>query len=227
MAKTKLSRKELLKKPDEFITFSTRAIIFAKKHSRKMQYLGAVLVCLILIYLGINTYLKHINKKGQEAYNMAYYAMIKNMDPEKNQEELKKSEEIFNEVIDRYGSSKAARLALPELAYIKFQQKKYDEAITLYREFLNKVSNDPYKSLGMMALAVCYEEKGEYETEIKTLEQIRFGPDDSIKEQAMLSLARVYRLEHKMDKSNEILKEFVEKFKNSPFLPIAKAYLKP
>ncbi|MFC1820253.1 tetratricopeptide repeat protein [Thermodesulfobacteriota bacterium] len=227
MPKTKVSRKELLKKPDEFITFSARVIIYAREHSRQVGYLGAVVVGLILIYLGINTYMNYVNKKGQNMYNMAYYTIVKNLGVEKNQEDLKKSEELFNQVIDKYGISKAARLALPELAYVKFLQKEYDEAISKYQEFLNEVSDDPYQSLARMALAVCYEEKGEFEKALQTLEQIGSGPDDFFKEQAMLSLARVYRITHKEEKSNEILNEFIERFEASPFLPIAKAYLKP
>jgi predicted negative regulator of RcsB-dependent stress response len=227
MAKIKVSRKELLKKPDEFITFSARSITFVKEHSRKFTYLGIVIVCLILIFIGVNIYIKYIEKKGQTTYSMAYYTIAKNMGVEKNKDDLQKSEELLDQVIHEYGLSKAARLALPELAYLKFLQKQYDEAISGYQEFLNKVSDEPYQSLARIALAVCYEEKGEYEKAIQILDRIRSGPDDFFKEQAMLSMARIFRLTNKKAKSNEILKEFVDKFQTSPFLPIAKAYLKP
>jgi len=229
MANQKISRKELLKTSDEFLTISARAIIFAREHSRLFGYLGMVLIGLLLIYLGINTYLKHINKKGQDAYNMAYYAINKNMGrPDIKPDELIKSEEYFQRVTDEYGISKAARLALPELAYIKFLQKKYDDAIFQYQQFLDKVAdNDPYQSLARMALAVCYEEKGELTKAIQLLKEITSGPDDFFNEQAMLSLARVYRLAHRQGESDAILKEFINRFKTSPFLPVAKAYLNP
>ncbi|MBW2608814.1 MAG: tetratricopeptide repeat protein [Deltaproteobacteria bacterium] len=228
MAKKKISRKKLLKTSDEFLTFSARAIIFAREHSRLFGYLGMVVVGLLLIFLGINTYLKHVNKKGQEAYNVAYYTMVKNMGPDTKPDELKKSEELFQQVTDKYGISKAARLALPELAYINFIQKNYDKAIFQYQQFLDKVAdNDPYQSLARMALAVCYEEKGELDKAIRILKELTSGPDDFFNEQAMLSLARVYRLAHRQGESEEILKEFVDRFKTSPFLPVAKAYLNP
>jgi hypothetical protein len=51
------------------------------------------------------------------------------------------------------------------------------------------------------------------------------GTNEFFKEQAMLSLARVYRLANQKDKSKKILQEFVEKYETSPFLPIAKAHL--
>ena len=153
------------------------------------------------------------------------YAVSKNIVSEINEEDLKESEELFNQVIDNYGISKASRLALPELGFVKFLQKEYDEAISKYQEFLDKVSDDPYRSLAMMALAVCYEEKGDFEKAIKTLEEIRSGPDDFFKEQAMLSLARVYRLANMNEKSEEILREFVEKFNTSSYISLAEAQL--
>ena len=228
MAKIKVTRKELLKKPDEFITLSARVIIFVREHSRKFTYLGVVVAGLLLIYLGASSYMKHVNKKGQNAYNIAYYSFKKNLGPEISPYELERSEELFKDVTAKYGISKAALLALPEVAYVKFLQRQYDEAISQYQQFLDEVSdNDPYQSLTRMALAVCYEEKGEFSKAIQALEQITSGPDNFFKEQAMLSLARVYRLANKEEKSNEILKEFIGRFNTSPFLPMAKAHLKP
>ena len=49
--------------------------------------------------------------------------------------------------------------------------------------------------------------------------------NDPFKETVMLSLARLYRLDNQTEKAKEILKEFVEQYKDSPFLPMAKAYL--
>jgi lipopolysaccharide biosynthesis regulator YciM len=226
LARKKISRKELLKKPDEFMTFSAKAIAFFKDHSSQFEYLGMIIVGLFLIYLGLNTYLKHVNKKGQEAYNIAYHSVLKNMG-KGNLEELNESEALYQKVIEDYGFSKASRLALPELGHIHFVKKEYNEAIEEYQAFLKKLSkNNPYMPLVRMALAACYEEKGELENAIQNLEYITSNSEIFLKEQAMLSMARIYRLEKKPEKSDVILKEFVEKFPTSPFLPQAKAYLR-
>src|SRR4030042_4350477 len=190
MAPEKISRKELLKTEDEFITFSSKMIILAKEHKRELKFIGVGLVCLILVYLGINIYLRYINNKAQDAYNIAYYAISKNMGSETDKDSIKKSEELFNDVTEKYGISKVARLAIPELAYVDFLQQEYDEAISKYQEFLAKAPDGPYKSLAETALAVCYEEKGDFDKAIQTLEHISSGPDDFFKEQAMLSMAR-------------------------------------
>lgn len=226
MAKKKVTRKQLLKEPDEFLTFSGRAALFIREHSRQFTYLGGAVAAGLIIYLGMTTFKGYMDKKGQTTYNTAYYILAENAGPEKDAEALKESAELFQKVIDKYGMSKVSRLALPELAYLRMAERKYDEAIGLYLEFLDKVpDNSPYQSLARLALAACYEANGEFESAIESLSQVVDGPNDFFKEQAMLSLARVYRLDNQKDRSKKILEEFLEKYKSSPFLPIAKAHL--
>jgi outer membrane protein assembly factor BamD (BamD/ComL family) len=227
MAKKRVTRKELLKGPDEFLTSTGRALLFFRAHSRAFSYVGMGIVVAALIYLGINTFMGYMNKKGQAAYNEAYYTLSKSMSPNMDAENLQEPLESFQRVVDKYGLSKASRLAFPEMAYLKFLDKKYDEAIPLYEEFLGKASHDdiPYQSLARMALAACYEAKGEFRQAIEILIQVNGVSDGFLKEQAMLSLARVYRLTDQLDKSKEILEQFIEKFTTSPYLPIAKAHL--
>jgi outer membrane protein assembly factor BamD (BamD/ComL family) len=227
MTKIKVSRKELLKKPDEFITKSAKAIIFARDHSSKLKLIGIIIVALAVIYVSATTYKGYVNKKGQEAFNTAYYSITKKGSTGIDSEDLTESENLFRKVNDNYGLSKASLLALPELAYIKVMEKEYDAAIDLYKEFQDKISeDDPYQALTNLALAGCYEAKGETENAINTLEQITSSQDDFFKEQAMISLARVYTAADLEDKSQAVLIDFVKKYPESQFLELAKARIR-
>ena len=225
MAK-KTTRKELLKGTDEFLTLSSKAFNFITTHLRELKYAGFAIAIIVVAYLGVTTYLRYVNKNGQNAYNTAYQTLTKEMKPDANPDNLRKSEELFNKVTDDYGLSKVARLALPQIAYLKFLDKKYDEAIVLYRKFLDKVSgNTEYELMANMALAACFEAKGDLKTAMETLIPVIEIPDNSFREPAMLSLARLYRLDNKPEKAREILNEFVEQHADSPLLPFAKAQL--
>lgn len=226
MAKKKTSRKELLRGTDEFLSLSTRAFNFFNTHMTLFKYLGLAIAIIVVVYLGVYKYLDYVNKKGQNAYNIAYDTLIQNMRPGAGPQGLKRSEELFEAVIDEYGISKAARLALPQVAYLKFVDKKYDEAIALYTEFSKKISGDTdYESLTSLALAACHEAKGDLKKAMETLNPILDRPDNPFRETAMLSLARLYRLNAQPEKAREILKQFVQEYKTSPFLAIAKARL--
>jgi predicted negative regulator of RcsB-dependent stress response len=225
MAK-KTTRKELLKGTDEFLTFSSKAVNFITTHLRELKYAGFAIAIIVVAYLGVTTYLRYVNKNGQNAYNTAYQTLTKEMKPDANLDNLRKSEELFIKVTDDYGLSKVARLALPQIAYLKFLDKKYDEAIVLYRKFLDKVSgNTEYELMTNLALAACFEAKGDLKTAMETLIPVVETPDNSFREPAMLSLARLYRLDNKPEKARELLNEFVEQHADSPLLPFAKAQL--
>jgi outer membrane protein assembly factor BamD (BamD/ComL family) len=224
MAK-KVSRKQLLKSPDEFLSFSEKVALFARKHSRLFEMAGTAVAVALLIYLGITTYLNYVNKKGQMAYNKAYDEMVKEMNEKPEKRDLKKPEELFKEVTEDYRFSRVSRLVPPQVAYLKFQEKKYDDAISLYKFFLKEPPDATYGSLARLAIAACYEEKGELTTAVDELKSIIARPSSPFKEQAMLGLARVYRLSNQNEKARDVLKEFVETFKDSPLLPLANAYL--
>jgi len=226
MAKKKLTRKELLSGTDEFLTFSNRAAIFFSAHLRELKYFGIAIAVILVGYLSVYGYIRHINKSGQEVYNMAYDTLTDNLEPDITPDKLKKAEGLFERVIDEYGMSKAARLALPQVGHVKFLEKKYDDAIHFFDKFAAEVSGDKeYETLSSMALAGCYEAKGDLKKAISVLSPIVETPDNLFRETAMLSLERVYRIDNQPEKANEILKKFVQEYTTSPFLPMAKARL--
>ena len=126
-----------------------------------------------------------------------------------------------------YSLAKVSRLVYPELGLLKFQEKKYDEAISLYTQFLKDVPQPgPYASLTLLALAACHEEKKELEKAAELLKKVLADPQDPFREQATFHLARIYRLNQQHELAKETLKEFVAKYTASPFLPMAKAFLR-
>ena len=228
MAAKKISRKELLKPTDEFLSITTRTILYVKEHSQVFSNIGLGFLALILIAVVLYTLKMYADKKGQEAYNEAYSAFqrYEQAAPAQKEEVLKKTEDLFQKVLKEQKHAKASNLAPPELAYLKFQEKKYDEAIALYRDYQKKFASDsPYYTLAILAIAACYEEKGEYAEASRTLEPSMSGAKEIFKEQIMVSLARNYRLANQNDKAKEILKQFIEKYPKSPYNPMVKAQL--
>ncbi len=225
MVKKKISRKELLKSPDEFMTFSEKAALFVSEHAKVFKGGASVLVAAILVYVGVTAYKNSVDRKGQSAYNKATYEVTKSLSQPVDKRDLKKAKELLNEVTADYRFSKVSRLVPPQIAYLQFQEKKYDEAISLYQSFLNENPSTEYRDLTQIAIAACLEEKGDFSKAIETLQGIASAPSGLFREEAMLSLARLYRLSNQNEKAKETLKGFVEAFQNSPFFPFAKASL--
>ncbi|RLB85302.1 MAG: hypothetical protein DRH15_03580 [Deltaproteobacteria bacterium] len=224
--KKKIKRKELLKEPDEFLTLSSRLFNWIITHQRQLYAAGIIVASLFVLYMAGYFYYRHINRKAQALYNVAYEALASNMKPSTDAKAWAKTQELFQEVINRYSLSKASCLALSQAAYAAYRQKKYDEAIALYEKFLSKIGDEPnYRMLIQMALAACYEEKGEIDQAIQLLELLSEEKANPFRELALINLARVYRLANKVEDSKRVLKEFIVAFPDSPFLPMEKALL--
>ena len=227
MAKKKITRKELLKGEDEFVSLSARVSQYILAHAKTIKYLLYALAIIVIIVLGGSLYYKHLNNKALAAYNTAYKALIGDSSPETSEKELQKSIDEFDTLIKDYGWTKMATLAIPQLAYLKFDQGKFDEAISLYQTYLEKENSDTiYRSMAYFGLAAAYEAKEEYPSAISALEQVSKGEKDFLKEEALFSLGRMYELSGQVNKSQEVFKEFIGQFKDSPLLPLAKAHLK-
>lgn len=226
MAKKKISRKELLKSPDEFLTLSERALEFVSSHKKELKIIGVAAVAGALIYLGMNTYMNFVNKKGQEALNIASLSFSKIDIARPDTGKLKETEELYRKVVNEHGFSRAAELALPQIGYIKFLSREYDEAVEFYKEFLDDVSGEPqYESLARLATSACYEAKGDFKNAIEILNPALEYSDEVFGETAMINLARLYRLDNNPDKSRSVLMDFVKKYENSPYIPLVKSQI--
>jgi len=226
MAKKKTTRKELLKKEDEFISLSTRFFEYVSTHGKQIQYLTVSVMIIIAIVIGISFYFKHLNKKSLAAYNLAYTNLVSDSSSDISEDTINKSIEELDSLIKKYGWTKMSTLAIPQLAYLKFGQGKYDEAISLYQTYLKKdKSASIYHLMTHFGLAAAYEAKSEHQSAIQHLKKIIDAENNFLREEAMFSLGRLYALSGQQEMSKETFKDFVNQFKESPLVPLAKANL--
>ncbi|NCO59567.1 MAG: hypothetical protein COX16_09065 [Deltaproteobacteria bacterium CG23_combo_of_CG06-09_8_20_14_all_51_20] len=221
MAGSKDTR-DILKRPDEFITISGKVLQWAREHGRPLRYAGIAVAVAAVVFIAAHTYLNYADRKGQDSYNKAYNAIAETNPSEKAKESAPEAVTLFEEVIKDHSLSKASALALAQLANLKYREKNYDEAIALYRKFLVEMAGKTrYENLTKLALSACYEAKADLKNAIELLNSVRDYP--LLKETALWNLARLYRLSNETEKEKEALKQFAEEFTDSPFLPLAKA----
>lgn len=225
MAK-KISRKELLKGPDEFMTFSERAVAYVQEHAQAFIYAGVAVVVLLLGYLGVSWYLGYEDTKGQEAYNKAYYELRK---VEASGAEITSPElpaELFEQVSADYGLARVSDLALPQLARLRFQQGEVDEAISLYRGFQEENREKAaYVTMAGFALAACHEARKDYDAAVQELRPLAESPETFLRDQALVRLVRLYRLKGQMEKARETQETLARDYPDSPFLPFTQGLL--
>jgi tetratricopeptide (TPR) repeat protein len=210
--KKSISRKELLKKPDEFITTSNKIANWVTLHSRKVIWVGAVVVLVAGAVFGYRAYAAYQEKQGREAYFAALE--LPEITPK-----IKK----LSEVTTDYPRTRGAQKAWISLGHLYYQQKDYTRALNAYRSALSRGTLPPeIQSLINESLAYVLEEKGDLKGAADTFNQIVKGSDPLLKENAHLNLARVYTKLGQTKEAKSTYQDFLKAFPNSMYAPLVR-----
>jgi predicted negative regulator of RcsB-dependent stress response len=126
--KTRITRKELLKEPDQFLSSTDKAMLFFKQN--RSSVIGGVVgfIFLGLSFLGYQNYEKSQTMKFESLYfKMEQIAKNSEIKSEKLQEKL-------IEIRDQIGEGPHRNRASLFLADIYFQYEEFDKAKTINEE---------------------------------------------------------------------------------------------
>ena len=226
MAATKKSRKELLKKPDEFITFTGKAIRFFSDHQKPISYALCAIVAVALIILGYRFFAQRAEAK---AFSMLEQTMIK-YETQKNassaDEAYKSVSPEFQSIIEKYGGNAGGKLARASYANISYDAGDYNKAIELYKRALNDFKDHPMVyHLILSGLGYAYVQMGDNTNAAMYFEQIVSSKDASNRDEALFNLGILYEKIGDTDKSNHAFKQILSSYPNSMYFNIVEEKL--
>jgi predicted negative regulator of RcsB-dependent stress response len=210
--KKSISRKELLKKPDEFITTSNKIANWVTAHYQKVIWMGAVVVLGAGAFFGYRAYDAHQEKQGREAY---FTALESSEIPQR----IKK----LSSVTADYSGTQGAQKAWISLGHLYYQQKDFTRALTAYRSALSQGKLPPeFQSLINESLAYVLEEKGDLKGAADAFSQLLKGSDPLLKENANLNLARVQVKLGQTKEAKSTYQAFLKSFPDSIYAPLVR-----
>ncbi len=220
--KKKISRKELLKEPDEFLTFSARAIQFGLEHKRLISY-GAIGLVAIIAVLGLIRYFLNLSERRAYAvFEEGLTRYVAQVSGEESPESKKIAEEKFAEVLKNHASTNAAGLSLPLYADMYYQEGSYDKAIELYEKAIDAFPDD--NSLRKMiwnGLGYAYEGKKDYKNAAQYFQKITSSEGGLLKADAYYNLGRMYEAMNEREKAREAYDHVVQEYPDSIHRQIA------
>lgn len=224
MAKKRITRKELVKEPDEFITLTGQMIRWARDNTRPLTYGVCAFIAVILL---VSAYRFYSTQREQAAATLlsqtraAYQAAEKaDKDPVKA---LAVAKPDFERLVSEYGHWSAGRLGRLLYAHAALAGHAPDEAIALYKEALHDFENDPALANSILnGLASAYAEKGDTATAIAQLERIVAGSGTVLKDVALFQLGSLYRSAGETEKSQKAYIRLSTDFPDSIYADIAK-----
>ncbi|MBI5896831.1 MAG: tetratricopeptide repeat protein [Desulfobacterales bacterium] len=224
MAKKRISRKELVKEPDEFITFTGQAIRWARENTRPLMYGVCIFFGIIVLVSAYRLFSGYRQENGAALLSQtrsAYQAAVQaDKDPAKVLATVKPQ---FERLIDEYGNWPAGRLGRVLYAHAALAGQAPDEAIVLYKRALDDFNTDPALTNSILnGLATAYIQKGDGAAAISHLERLVAGGGKALKDAALFQLGTLYKAAGQAEKSQQAYKQLSTDYPDSIYANIAK-----
>ena len=224
--KIKISRKQLLNEPDEFITLSSKLLKFIIDHKSQITIAVSVIFCLILAFSGWRYFLNKAEDKASISLerNITRYESVK-MKEGANKAYLE-VEKDFQLLLKKYSGKHGGKLARVIFANICYSAGKTDEAIALYKKSLKDFDDQPFiRNLILNSLGYAHEKKGDFTGAIQYFEMTALGLQPDLKNEAWYNLGRLYSRGGDMEKSLQAYNKIASGFKNSMYFDLVREKL--
>ncbi len=222
MTKKRVTRKQLLKEPDEFITFSNRMIKLGVAYKQQLMIAAGAFCVAVLVFVGMQYASGRSQAKALSLLGNAvarYDQAVAQKGPLKAVEDV---EEDFELILKKYSSTAGGRLAKVAFAQYNFAAGQPDRAIALYEKALDDFNEDPfYRAIIVSGLGYAYALKGNHQKAIFHFEQLVSGPEAGPRSDALLNLGLLYEQAGQMAKSVESFKRIKDEYPESFYSELA------
>ncbi len=227
MAK-KVTRKQLLKEPDEFITTFGKTVRLATAYKKHIGIAFAVAIVAGLAF-GLLSVLK--NRAEDQAFallaqaNQKYQSSLDaNKDPKKALEDAKGD---FENIVKEYSGYKGGQVARVEFANYCYEGGEYDRAAELFKKALDDFGGDPsYRNFILSGLGYSHEAKKDYEASARYFEMISGSDSRILKDEALFNLGRIYAELGNSEKSVAAYDKLASDYPDSIYIDLIKDQLK-
>lgn len=193
MAKRSTTRKQLLKEPDQFISFSGKLIAFGRSHLKPMLISAG---CIIVLLLAVATVRQIADQNEDRASQLVQAAVAKyssSLQESNSEAAYDRVKEDFLDIFDRYGSKNAAKAGRIIYANISYTAGDADTAIAMYKTALKDFDQSPaLKNIVLSGLGHAHLLKREFPQSIQYFERISINEETTLKSGALFNLAWLY-----------------------------------
>lgn len=224
--KKKISRKELLNKPDEFITLWSKMFNLASQYQAQILFGFIVIIILISSVVGVRFYGNKAEKQASNLLGMVmskYKIIHEKSGPEAAYQAV---EEDVQKLLAQYSNREGGKLARVLFADICYRADKTDQAIELYTQALNTFNHrSAIKYFVLNGLGYCYEKKSDNIKALEHFQMVVDGYDNAMKGEALFNLGRIYAEMGDMEKSRTAFKKVLSDYSDSIYAELIKEKL--
>lgn len=223
MAKIKAKKKEMLA-PEAAVSLWVQVQDYVQEN---MRQIGAIALIVVVLAGGITIWQVIGARAEREAlsqFNEAMDIMSKRSGKAPDAEvPYAQALEKFKGIREKHAGTQSGVAALLYAGNCSYNLKKYDEAISFYKNFLDEAGGSLkyMKPFAYEGLGYACEGKGAYKEAIEYFEKQRSAGSADSGFMALLNLARCYESENNREKACGLYREFMEKQPASSFKDLA------
>ena len=224
MAKRKkVSRKKLLKEPDEFITLSGKMIQFGMQYKKEIIYAVVGVVAIIVLIAGYRFFSIRSENKAMFLLNEAVAKYDRSIQAGDVNQAYQIVAKDFQTLLNQYGNKESGKLAGVTFANICFDAGEYQRSIELYEKALDHFKHHPtLYSLILSGLGHAYEQINENERAVSYFEQIIVSDDKTLHDEALFHLGVLYEKLGKKEKSEKAFNQIISDYPDSIYIDIVR-----
>jgi len=226
MATKKKTRKQLLKEPDEFITFTGKAITFVTGYQKQISYMLCAIVAIVLIFFGYRFFAQRAETKAftRLGQTQSKYDTLKKTSSETAA--YSQVSEAFQSIIKKYGGNAGGKLARVIYANISFDAQQYEKAIALYKQSLNDFKDDKLVyNMILSNLGHAYQRVEDEQNAAAYFEKAASATNSPIREDALFNLGLMYEKLGEATKSQKTLEEILNNHPDSIYFDVVEEEL--
>jgi tetratricopeptide (TPR) repeat protein len=217
--KRRVTRKQLLKEPDEFITVTGRLIEFTRNYQNQLLYGAAAVVGVVILAYGFMFY---GNWKEDKAVAMLDQAVSQYQKAKEDKADLTPAQDAFQAVLKKYSGTEGGKLARVIYANICYETGRYDTAIDLYTKALEDFTGHPtFMPLIQSSLGYTHEAKKDYAAAASFFEILASETNPILKDAALYNLGLIYAILGKPEKSKAAFAKIESDHADSAFKELA------
>jgi tetratricopeptide (TPR) repeat protein len=230
-----ISKKQELKKPDEFISTVDRLTEMALSHRKHLLLMAGLLIMVGAIVVGVFWYqIKQEQWAAALEFEAAsyYHQPVTTLSEEEGaqplrEENLRKAIDQYREVVTRYPRTKSAALSQYYLGNSYLELGDHEQAIAAYQAFIRQYSHSSsLVNLVRQRLAYAYLGQGDLEAAKRAFEDVIALEGALNKDQALYELGRLYEGEGKKEEAIQRYQAIVDNQPGTIFTAEARVRLR-
>lgn len=221
--KKRVTRKQLLKEPDEFLTFSAKTIQFISNNRRLVIGMVVGVAVAAIAVAGLRYYWRASERKAYALFEQGRMRYLAEILGRTSSGSLEEAAAPFERVLKKYRSTDAAPLSLMAYANLSYHRGEYQRAIDLYQQALPVFQKDgAVLKLIWNGLAYAHEARDDFESAAQNYQKIVNTQDEFMRGDAYYNFARMMEALDDQEKAIEAYKKVVKAYPDSVGFQIAK-----